>query len=99
MWRKQFLEGTRGRIVAILQRGGATADEVAAELGMTAAAVRAHITSMECNGLVRRTGRRSGATRPSQMFELTLEVEQLLSGAYISCVNAWLESSPRSCEN
>jgi predicted ArsR family transcriptional regulator len=83
IWRKQFLESSRGQIVAILQRGASTADEIAAELGVTAAGVRAHITAMQRDGLVRRTGRRSGATRPPQMFELTPEVEQLLSGAYI----------------
>jgi predicted ArsR family transcriptional regulator len=83
MWRKQFLESSRGRIVAILQREASTADEIAAELGVTAAGVRAHITAMQRDGIVRRTGRRSGATRPSQMFELTPEMEQLLSGAYI----------------
>jgi DeoR family transcriptional regulator, suf operon transcriptional repressor len=82
-WRNRFLDSSHGRIVAILQRGASTADEMAAELGVTPAAVRAHITTMERDGIVRRTGRRSGATRPSQMFELTPEVEQLLSGAYI----------------
>jgi predicted ArsR family transcriptional regulator len=56
---------------------------MAGELGVTAAAVRAHITAMERDGIVRRTSRRAGATRPSQLFQLTPEVEQLLSGAYI----------------
>jgi DeoR family transcriptional regulator, suf operon transcriptional repressor len=83
MLRKQLLDSSRGRIVAILQRGGLTADEMASELELTATAVRAHITAMERDGVVQRTGRRSGTTRPSQVFELTPEVEQLLSGAYI----------------
>jgi predicted ArsR family transcriptional regulator len=38
---------------------------------------------MERDGVVRRVGRRPGTTRPSRIFELTPEVEQLLSGAYI----------------
>jgi predicted ArsR family transcriptional regulator len=38
---------------------------------------------MERDGVVRRAGQRPGATRPSQIFELTAEVEQLLSSAYI----------------
>lgn len=83
MLKKQLLDSSRGRIVAILQRGGLTADEMATELGLTATAVRAHVTAMERDGIVQRTGRRSGTTRPSQVFELTPEVEQLLSGAYI----------------
>jgi predicted ArsR family transcriptional regulator len=84
MLRRQFLDSSsRGRIVAILQRGAVTADELAATLGLTAAAVRAHITSMQRDGIVRRAGQRAGTTRPSQVFELTPEVEQLLSGAYL----------------
>lgn len=84
MLRKQLLESSsRGRIVALLRRGALTADEIAAELGVTAAAIRAHVTAMERDGIVRRAGQRSGTTRPSQMFTLTSEVEQLLSGAYV----------------
>ena len=63
--------------------GSSTADELAAKLGLTAAAVRAHITTMGRDGIVRRAGHRPGTTRPSQLFELTAEVEQLLSGAYL----------------
>jgi predicted ArsR family transcriptional regulator len=84
MLRKQLLDSSsRGRMVAVLQRGGLTADEIASALGLTAAAVRAHITAMQRDGIVRRAGQRPGATRPSQVFELTPEVEQLLSGAYL----------------
>ena len=84
MLRKQLLDGSsRGRIVGILQRGGLTADEIASKLGLTASAVRAHLTAMGRDGLVQRAGQRAGTTRPSQVFELTPEVEQLLSGAYL----------------
>ena len=38
---------------------------------------------MERDGVVRRVGKRPGTTRPSQVFELTPEVEQLLSKAYL----------------
>jgi len=41
--------------------------------------------------LVRRTGRRQGATRPSQLFELTAEVEQLLSRAYVPFLSQLVE--------
>ena len=83
MLRKQFLETSRGRIAALLQRAGMTVADIGAELGLTANAVRAHLTAMERDGLVRRAGRIPGATRPSHLFELTSEVEQLLSRAYI----------------
>ena len=84
--RKQFLETSRGRIAALLQGGGRTADEMAARLGLTANAVRSQLSVMERDGLVRRAGERRGATRPAYVFELTSEVEQLLSGAYIPLV-------------
>ena len=84
MLRKQLLDSSsRGRIVAILQSGALTADQMASTLGLTTAAVRAQVTSMERDGIVRRAGQRPGTTRPSQVFELTPEVEQLLSGAYL----------------
>ena len=67
----------------MLKRGGLTADEIAAELQVSAAAVRAHITAMERDAIVRRAGQRSGPTRPSQVFELTPETEQWMSGAYV----------------
>ena len=84
MLRKQLLDSSsRGRIAALLRRGALTADEIAAQLGVTTAAVRAQITSMERDGIVQRAGQRLGTTRPSQMFALTPEVEQLLSGVYV----------------
>ena len=83
MLTKHFFETTRGRIVALLRRGALSADDIAQQLGLTANAVRAHVTAMERDGLVRRVGQRPGATRPSHLFALTGEVEQLLSRAYL----------------
>jgi predicted ArsR family transcriptional regulator len=81
--RRQLLDSSRGRIVSLLQRGGLTADDIASELGLTRSAVRIQITAMERDAVVRRAGKRRGTTRPSLVFELTPEVEQLLSKAYI----------------
>jgi predicted ArsR family transcriptional regulator len=83
MLKHQLLDTSRGRIVALLQRGALTVDDIASKLELTASAVRAQITAMERDGVVRRAGRRAGTTRPSRVFELTPEVEQLLSRAYI----------------
>jgi predicted ArsR family transcriptional regulator len=84
MLRKKLLEsGSRGHIVTMLQRGALTADEIAVELGLTTAAIRAHITAMERDRLVQRAGQRVGTTRPPQVFALTPEAEQLLSDAYV----------------
>ena len=83
MLKKQLLDSSRGRIVTLLRGGGLTADDIASKLGLTRSAIRAQITGMERDGVVRRGGQRPGTTRPSNVFELTPEVEQLLSSAYI----------------
>ena len=100
MLRKQLLDSSsRGRMVAVLQRGPLTADEIAAALELTAAAVRAQITAMQRDGIVRRAGRRPGTTRPSQVFELTPEVEQLLSGAYLPLLIELVRQSAARLKN
>jgi predicted ArsR family transcriptional regulator len=83
MLRQQLLDTPRGRIVTMLRPGGLTADEIAERLQLTASAVRAQLTAMERDGVVQRTSQRRGVTRPSQVFELTSQVEQLLSQAYV----------------
>jgi len=83
MLRKQLLDTSRGRIVSLLQTGALTSDDIASKLGLTRSAVRVQIAAMERDGVVRRVGKRPGTTRPSHVFELTPEVEELLSKAYI----------------
>jgi len=83
MFKTQLLDSSRGRIVTLLRGGGLTADDIASKLGVTRSAIRAQITGMERDGVVRRAGQRPGTTRPSNVFELTSQVEQLLSSAYI----------------
>src|SRR5918993_939533 len=83
MLKAQLLDSSRGRIVTLLRGTGLTADDLASKLGLTPSAVRAQLTGMERDGVVRRAGQRAGTTRPSHVFELTPEVEQLLSSAYI----------------
>jgi DeoR family transcriptional regulator, suf operon transcriptional repressor len=81
---KQFFETSRGRIVALLRRESLTVENIASEIGVTTSAIRSLLTAMERDGLVHRVGtRHRGATRPSHLFELTPEVQQLLSRAYV----------------
>ena len=83
MLTRQLLDSTRGRIVTLLRQSDRTVDDLASTLRLTPNAVRAQITAMERDGVVRRVGRRPGTTRPSHVFELVPEVEELLSRAYI----------------
>ncbi|HEX8848263.1 MAG TPA: ArsR family transcriptional regulator [Gemmatimonadaceae bacterium] len=75
--------GTAGRIVVLLRRVHHTVEELAAELGLTDNAVRAHLTRLERDGLVGRTGLRAGVSRPSVLYSLTPDAELLFSRAYV----------------
>jgi predicted ArsR family transcriptional regulator len=96
--RKQLLDTSRGRIVTLLRAGELTAEDIATRLGLTRSAVRIQITAMERDGVVRKVGKRPGTTKPSHLFELTPEVEQFLSKAYvpvlIHLVDVFAESLP-----
>jgi predicted ArsR family transcriptional regulator len=98
MLRKQLLDTSRGRIVTLLRAGELTAEDIATKLGLTRSAVRIQFTAMERDGVVRKAGKRPGITRPSHLFELTPEVEQFLSKAYIPVlthlVDVFAESLP-----
>lgn len=79
-----FLESTRGRVIALIRQAGkATVEEIASAMGLTANAVRVQLTVLERDGLIRRSGQRPGPTRPAQLYEVSSELEQLLSRAYI----------------
>lgn len=83
MLRQLWKESSRGRIVGLLRTGALTADEMARRLHLTRSAIRVQLVAMEEDGVVRKSGKRAGTTRPSLVFELTPEAEQLLSRAYI----------------
>lgn len=76
------LAGTRAKIIDRLRRSAATPTEIAEHLGLTYNAVRAHLLSLERDGLVHSAGVRRGGTRPSALYELTPEVDDVLSRAY-----------------
>lgn len=79
----EFLDTTRGRIVALLRPQPRSVEEIAAALSITGSAVRGHLRSLERDGLIRSPRTRPGVTRPYRLYELTPDVEQLLSRAYM----------------
>ena len=61
---QRFFTSTRGRIVTLLRRASRTVDELAAALDLTDNAVRAHLATLERDGIVQQRGaRRGGSTR------------------------------------
>jgi predicted ArsR family transcriptional regulator len=91
---KRFLETTRGQIVALLRRGSRTVEELAATVGLTDNAVRAHLATLERDGLVRAAGVRRGlgAGKPATLYELHPEAEPLFSRAYAPVLRAVLDA-------
>src|SRR5215210_1437088 len=79
---RRFFASTRGRIVLLLRRASRTVDELARELELTDNAVRAHLATLERDGLVRQQGVRRGPGKPSYSYELTPEAARLFPKAH-----------------
>ena len=74
---KRFFESTRGQIVTILRGAPCTVDELAEKLDLTDNAVRAHLSTLERDGLVRQSGLRRGPRKPHFTYVLTDEADKL----------------------
>src|SRR5947209_9069350 len=91
-WNQRFVESTRGRIIMLLRRASRTVEELAQALDLTDNAVRAHLTTLERDGLVRQRGARRGGGKPAFVYELTPEAEQLFPKAYGSVLRELLQA-------
>jgi predicted ArsR family transcriptional regulator len=81
-WDKRFWASTRGQIVSLLRRGSRTVNELAAALSLTDNAVRAHLATLERDGLVHPSGTRPGTRKPNITYDLTPEAERLFPKMY-----------------
>ena len=73
-WEQRFLSSTRGRLVTLLRRSARTVDELAHELGLTDNAVRAHLATLERDGLVAsRPGQGTFVTKAAHAMPVTAE--------------------------
>ena len=84
---ERFFDSTRGRIVTLLRGTTKTVNELAEELGLTDNAVRAHLLSLERDGLIRQSGVQRGFRKPHFAYELTAEAENLFPKAYDTLLN------------
>jgi predicted ArsR family transcriptional regulator len=89
-WETSIGGAARGRIIALLRRGERTVDELAAELGVTDNAVRAHVDLLEREGIVTQTRvRREGAVgKPATLYAIAPEADGTLSAAYAPVLTA-----------
>src|SRR6266581_530224 len=90
-WNQRFFASTRGRIVMLLRRASRTVDELAKALNLTDNAVRAHLATLERDGIVRQGGVRRGSRKPSSIYDLAPEAEQLFPKAYDPVLQHLLE--------
>src|SRR5918994_128975 len=84
-WDQKFFESTRGQLVTLLRRAGRTVEELARALNLTDNGVRAHLATLERDGIVRQRGsvrHGSGGGKPAYVYELTPEAEELFPKAY-----------------
>src|SRR3954467_3998780 len=87
---QSFFESTRGRIVILLRRGINTVEGLSKELALTDNAVRAHLATLERDGLIERKGMQPGLRKPHFAYALTADAEQLFPKAYSTLFNQLL---------
>jgi len=88
---RRFFTSTRGQVVTLLRRGRRTVDDLAQALGLTDNAVRAHIATLERDGLVAQTGVRRSGGKPAHAYDLTPEAEGLFPKAYGALLHELLD--------
>lgn len=90
---RRFMDTTRGQLVTLLRRGPRAVDELARSLGLTDNAVRAHLATLERDGMIQQAGARRppGVGKPATLYQLKPEAEALLSRAYAPVLAALLE--------
>src|SRR5437763_12940041 len=89
-WNKRLLASTRGRILALLRTENRTVNDLAAALSLTDNAVRAHLLSLERDGVVQQHGTRRGTGKPHVTYGLSAEAEQIFPKAYGPLLNHFI---------
>jgi predicted ArsR family transcriptional regulator len=71
----------------MLRSSACTVDELAVKLNLTDNAVRAHLATLERDGLVRQSGLRRGLRKPHFTYVLTEQADRLFPKAYDALLN------------
>jgi predicted ArsR family transcriptional regulator len=77
-----LLDSSRDKVVRLLRRAAQSVNELAAAIGLTDNAVRAHLLRLQRDGLVRQAGIRPGFRKPEAVYEITTDAERLFAKAY-----------------
>jgi predicted ArsR family transcriptional regulator len=87
---ERFFNSTRGHIVTMLRGTACTVEELARSLDLTDNAVRAHLATLERDGMVKQKGVRRGFRKPHYTYTLSHEAEALFPKAYDVLLNQLL---------
>jgi predicted ArsR family transcriptional regulator len=88
---QRLFGGTRGHILLLFRRARRTVEDLASALGVTDNAVRAHLPTLERDGLIRQSGVRPSGGKPAAVYELTAEAEELFPRAYAPVLTRLLD--------
>lgn len=88
----RFFESTRGKIILALRSAARTVNELADGLNLTDNAVRAHLITLERDGLVEPGGVVKGYRKPHSLYRLTDEARHVFPKFYDSLFNRLLVS-------
>lgn len=83
----RFFESTRGRIVMLLRKENRTVNDLASALDLTDNAVRAHLLSLERDGLVIQRGTVKGHRKPHFIYGLSDKARDLFPRPYGTLFN------------
>lgn len=86
----RFFESTRGQIVMLLRMSSRTVNEIAERLKLTDNAIRAHLLTLERDGLVEQKGAIKGFRKPHYTYRLTDEARHLFPKPYAFVLNKLL---------
>ena len=88
----EFANTPAGRVLKAIQvRGSASIKDVAADLGVTASAVRLHLTQLQARGAVQVEKVREGVGRPYYVYSVTPEAHNLFHKDYGDLARLLLE--------
>ena len=79
---RRLLKSTRGQLILLLREKPRTVAELAEAVSLTDNAVRAHLATLERDGLVHQSGERAGFRKPHFSYELTADADELFPKAY-----------------
>jgi predicted ArsR family transcriptional regulator len=91
----RFFESTLGKIVTARRGGGRTVNELAEQLSLSDNAVRAHLLTLERDGLVTPGGTVKGYRKPHFVYVLTEDARHIFPKFYDSLFNRLLDSLKR----